>query len=743
MTASEKQSLTGTEPLQWEGDIAARLVEGVDAFLTRELGASVERRAAHWARDLSSAAAYAQSVAPNRRRLAHILGVRDERAPVEALELVGTTRQPALVGCGANYEIRAVRWPAFGQVQGEGLLLTPLGRAPLADIIALPDADQVPEEIAGLAAGKSPRADYARRLAASGCRVIVPVLIDRRPALNQISRRELIYRSAYELGRHLIGYEVQKVLALVDWCAATARTQGGPAIPLGTIGWGEGGLLALCAAALDERINAACVSGYFAPREGVWQELIERNVFGLLEQFGDAELATLIAPRALVVEAAEGPAVTLACGRGGAAPGRLETPAPAAVRAEVERARALLDGLRPAPHLELVPSGDGTGPPGARGALEAFFGALGLEAPITPIAEGPTLLGCVDAAARQARQFRQLDDHNQLLLRQSPKVRADFFARLDISTPARFEATIASYRTFFYDEVIGRFADARLPFRARSRLAYDEPEWRGYEVVLDVWPDVIAYGILLLPRDLKEGERRPVVVCQHGLEGRPQQVVEGDEEAYHDFAARLCSRGFITFAPQNLYIFGDRFRTLQRKANPLKKTLFSIIVEQHRQIVDWLGTLPWVERQRIAFYGLSYGGKTAMRVPPLVDGYCLSICSADYNEWVWKNAANWSSYSYVGSGEYEIFEFDLGSTFNYAEMSWLICPRPFMVERGHFDGVAPDEWVAYEYAKTQRHYDLLGLGERTRMEVFAGPHTIHGVGTFEFLHEHLDWPQRG
>ena len=48
-------------------------------------------------------------------------------------------------------------------------------------------------------------------------------------------------------------------------------------------------------------------------------------------------------------------------------------------------------------------------------------------------------------------------------------------------------------------------------------------------------------------------------------------------------------------------------------------------------------------------------------------------------------------YSYVWTGEYEIFEFDLGSTFNYAEMAALIAPRPFMVERGHFDGVAPDE----------------------------------------------------
>ena len=47
----------------------------------------------------------------------------------------------------------------------------------------------------------------------------------------------------------------------------------------------------------------------------------------------------------------------------------------------------------------------------------------------------------------------------------------------------------------------------------------------------------------------------------------------------------------------------------------MKKTLFSIIVPQHQQIVDWLATLPFVDPERIAFYGLSYGGKTAMRDP--------------------------------------------------------------------------------------------------------------------------------
>jgi len=44
-------------------------------------------------------------------------------------------------------------------------------------------------------------------------------------------------------------------------------------------------------------------------------------------------------------------------------------------------------------------------------------------------------------------------------------------------------------------------------------------------VVLDVFPDVMAYGILILPKGMKENEKRPVVVCQHGLEGRPQHVI--------------------------------------------------------------------------------------------------------------------------------------------------------------------------------------------------------------------------
>jgi hypothetical protein len=92
------------------------------------------------------------------------------------------------------------------------------------------------------------------------------------------------------------------------------------------------------------------------------------------------------------------------------------------------------------------------------------------------------------------------------------------------------------------------------------------------------------------------------------------------------------------------------------------------------------------------------------------------------------------------TGEYDMPEFNLGHTFNYAEMASLIAPRPFMVERGHHDGVSIDEWVAYEYAKVRRLYARLRLPDRTAIEFFNGPHSIYGNQTFQFLHHHLRWP---
>jgi hypothetical protein len=305
---------------------------------------------------------------------------------------------------------------------------------------------------------------------------------------------------------------------------------------------------------------------------------------------------------------------------------------------------------------------------------------------------------------------------------------------------------MAAYRAQFRDETIGDLAPGTAPLHPRSRPILDRPTWTAHEVVLDVLPEVFAWGYLLLPKDLKPGERRPVVVTQHGLEGLPGDVIDEDRAgrpyaAYKAYAARLVERGFIVFAPHNPY--RGEFRELQRKAHPLGKSLFAFIAAQHERILDWLTTLPNVDPARIAFYGLSYGGSTAMRIPALNARYAVTICSGNFNEWVWKLVTTDWPGSYVFTKEYEMPEFNLGRTFGHAEMAALIAPRPFMVERGHDDGVGLDEWVAFEYAKVNRLYARLGIPERTAIEYFRGPHTIHGVGTFAFLHRHLAWPEPG
>ncbi|MBM4035996.1 MAG: hypothetical protein FJ291_30045 [Planctomycetes bacterium] len=713
---SGQRELPGTKPMEMAGDIAAQMVAGLREFMLKQIEAAASSRPA----------------APSRERFKTYIGAVDPRVPFEGIELVGTTALPAKLHETPQYAVYAVRWPVLEGVDAEGLMLQPKGE-PMAKVVAIPDADWSPEMVAGLAVGVPPEAQFARRLAENGCLVLIPTIIDRKTAWSgnprigrktDQSHREWVYRQAFEMGRHIIGYEVQKVLAAVDWFA-----RAGNKARVGVVGYGEGGLLALYAAALDERIDAAVVSGYFQAREQVWKEPIYRNVWGLLHEFGDAGVAGLIAPRPIIIEASRGPAV----GKQGSTPGELVSPPFESTKAEFEKAHAVDSRL----------IGEGDGPPGREETLRAFLAFLNVRQTFNlgTLAE-VELPKAHDPQARMKRQLDQLVAFTQRLMRLSECRREALWAKVNHSSVEAYAKSIEPYREMFRKELIGEVPAPSAPANPRSRVIYDEPKWTGYEVVLDVWPGAFAYGILLLPKDLKPDERRPVVVCQHGLEGRPQDVADPKaQNCYHQYAARLADRGFVVFAPQNPYIGMDSFRVLQRMANPLKCSLFSLIIRQHEVITDWLASLPYVDSQRIGFYGLSYGGKTAMRVPALVPRYCLSICSADFNEWVKKNVTIEAGYSYMFTGEYEMFEFDLGHKANYAEMAALIAPRPFMVERGHRDGVAPDEWVAYEFAKVRRRYADLKLPDRTEIEFFDGPHEIHAVGTFKFLHRHLRWPE--
>ena len=108
--------------------------------------------------------------------------------------------------CCRNIKYRISRMPVLNHINGDGLLLQPKTDIS-GNIVAIPDADQTPEQLCGLAPGISEESQFARILAENGYRVLVPVLINRNlifpGTAQQQTYRERIYRQAFHMGRHI------------------------------------------------------------------------------------------------------------------------------------------------------------------------------------------------------------------------------------------------------------------------------------------------------------------------------------------------------------------------------------------------------------------------------------------------------------------------------------------------------------------------------------------------------------
>ena len=590
-----------------QADPALEMVEGVKRYLVH---ANQTRPAARHHPD----------------RLKYNLGVVDARVPPNL-------ERGAQLHEAPGWRAFDARWQTLPRLSAEGVLYEPK-RSPTCAAVAVPDAGEQPEALA-----------RAHQLAASGCVVLAPVLIDRNTTwsgnpkirMTSQSHREFIYRMTFPLGRHIIGYEVQKVLAAVDWLTAQHAR-----LPLEVYGRREGALIGVYAAAVDPRIAKVAVSEYPSPRADLWKQPIDRNVWRALQDFDESAVA------------------------------KTDT------------------GIEP----------PATGPVTPRQPVE-----------------------------RLRRQFDEMIDFTQRLVAPAEIVRA-----------SRFRNEGAKLKDVLRNEVFGRLPAASVPMNARVTPLSSTGTYDAHEVRFDVHRDLSGYGILLVPRNLKPAERRAAVVLQHGLNGRPQDLFAQPQttrafEVYRNYGETLLNAGYVVYLPQNPYIHD--FRPIARLANPLGLSLYSVITAQYERMLDWLVTLPYIDPGRIGFYGLSYGGKTALRIPPLDDRFQAAVCAGDFNEWIRKLTSPDLPYSYVFTVEYEILEWNLAHVASHAEMAMLMAPRPFMVERGHRDGVGDDEWVSYEYAKVRRFYDEAGIGDRTKIAYFNGPHRIDGIEALPFLNRAL------
>ncbi len=141
------------------------------------------------------------------------------------------------------------------------------------------------------------------------------------------------------------------------------------------------------------------------------------------------------------------------------------------------------------------------------------------------------------------------------------------------------------------------------------------------------------------------------------------------------------------------------------------------------------GSPLWLELRR----------RDGVRVPAILEGYCLSICSAILTSGRQgesdRPAVQLHADDRVGDALLEP-----GTTVRLCGNGLLDDSAGVVYGRAHLDAVGARPRVAHEYA-AHRLYARWGLPTAPRLSSFQGGHSINGEGTFAFLKKHLDWPQ--
>lgn len=696
----------------------------IERYFLKQIAATPAKRDQLWQPDFSSRNSYENSVRDHRRHLREMLGLIEPSPGKADIKIIRESE---------GLRIDAVKIALDEDFGVSALLFVPESPKRKAAVIAIPDADQSAEEFAGVAEGMAP-AGWLRELLGRGIAVAIPEMVERR-ADHPLSakagghdRRLMLWRLGFLVGRTLVGIEVQQVMALADFLAAQPEIDSNK---IGVWGEGQGGMTALYAAAVDERLATATVQGYFEQREDSWKEPIDRVIYGQLNEFGDAEVAALIAPRPLTV-------VT-------------QSSAPAAkesVGAELKRARRFYQGLGAQDQLTVIYTASG----GEQTSALAMSSVLSSQR----AGDLPTI--SYEASEEQVlatrnEHFEALFRYLRRLCNQSDAVRTNHW-RLASTLPQKRKEKVAQLHEEL-SKLMGVLPDQDIPLHPRTLLIGETDKFLAYEVVLDTVPGVTAYGHLLVPREVAGGvnKKLPAIICQHGFGSAPKYVsgigtnLEPETHTEHLVGERLAERGYVVFAPYMTVPEdpggprSDLIDSIVRKAASIGMMRTSIELAKLHRIVDFLQSLPFVSAQRIGYYGLSYGGYAAIWMPPLEPRLSFTIISGHFNDWTQEVIAEGAHHYWAISDE-DFYNWNVLNRFTHPELIAAMWPRPTCVEWGIHDAITPPEWHKRVWDDLTANYikpwEMIG---KVVDEDFVGPHSIHGIGTFFFADRWLK-PER-
>ncbi|TDD56954.1 hypothetical protein E1286_01215 [Nonomuraea terrae] len=282
----------------WRRERNRRQRVELEDFLRRTLvDGYATRREDAWRRDHTDEDAYAASVEPNRLRWARLLGV-PELKPAGPVEVEDHPLRD-------DVTTKWVRLPLDNGLSAEAVLATPRGDHDGRLVVFQHGLDSVPEIAFEVCDGSGAYHEAGVELVRRGFTVLAPFNVA------GYEERNRLQRLAWIGGGLVEGIEFARARCLLDVVADLA-----PVDP-GRIGmWGRswGGLATQYWMPLEPRLRAGVISSYFNERLGKlavpdprYTCFLDTPAFhahhpGLLREFADADLLSLICPRPVMVQ---------------------------------------------------------------------------------------------------------------------------------------------------------------------------------------------------------------------------------------------------------------------------------------------------------------------------------------------------------------------------------------------------------------------------------------------------------
>lgn len=262
------------------------------------------------------------------------------------------------------------------------------------------------------------------------------------------------------------------------------------------------------------------------------------------------------------------------------------------------------------------------------------------------------------------------------------------------------------------------------------------------KVILDcnAFSSIPAY--LLIPENTDTGHPRPAVLAAHGHGNGKDDLVGITTTyagAYKQHAVELVKSGYVVLVP-DWRPFGERRDPKGSSCEGeyygfgyLGYTLLTLNILDAQCCLDYLTTLPFVDKDRIGMWGLSFGGTMTTFASALderikaavISGYAPTM--ADTWGMTTRNSVNTCGPQFCPG---------LAMIGDFSDVIGLIAPRPCMIQVGTLDLVFP---LAPSLECVEQVKSIYTAAQSTDLavDVFVGDHEVDLQPAIEFLNAYL------